>query len=256
MSASGAIYETGPLLAQYLLLHYGEPSDISPHASPPRDALDFPARCARACIEFARPGRNARALDLGCAVGRSTFELARSFKEALGIDYSRQFIDACNALRRDGRLEYRFPVEGDITAPGVAAVPPDAPRQGTRFEHGDASRLPPGLGLFDAALLANLLDRLPDPGACLAQLPGILAPGAILVITTPCTWLEEFTPRARWLGGRDRPDGPLFTAEALHDALGPCFDLIDTRDMPFLIREHARKFQWSVALTTIWRRKE
>jgi hypothetical protein len=27
------------------------------------------------------------------------------------------------------------------------------------------------------------------------------------------------------------------------------------KDLPFLIREHARKFQWSVAEATIWRRK-
>jgi hypothetical protein len=27
------------------------------------------------------------------------------------------------------------------------------------------------------------------------------------------------------------------------------------KDLPFLIREHARKFQWSVALATVWRRR-
>ena len=33
------------------------------------------------------------------------------------------------------------------------------------------------------------------------------------------------------------------------------FDLIAVKDLPFLIREHARKFQWSVAEATIWRRR-
>ena len=30
---------------------------------------------------------------------------------------------------------------------------------------------------------------------------------------------------------------------------------LDQIPAPFLIREHARKFQWSVALATVWRRK-
>jgi len=32
-----------------------------------------------------------RALDVGCAVGRATFELARSFDETVGIDLSARF---------------------------------------------------------------------------------------------------------------------------------------------------------------------
>jgi len=34
-----------------------------------------------------------RALDLGCAVGRSSFELAREYQEVVGIDISQTFID-------------------------------------------------------------------------------------------------------------------------------------------------------------------
>jgi hypothetical protein len=34
------------------------------------------------------------------------------------------------------------------------------------------------------------------------------------------------------------------------------FTLVDVRDLPFLIREHARKFQFSVAQASIWRRSE
>jgi 2-polyprenyl-3-methyl-5-hydroxy-6-metoxy-1,4-benzoquinol methylase len=34
------------------------------------------------------------ALDIGCAVGGATFELARSFSHVLGIDYSQSFVDA------------------------------------------------------------------------------------------------------------------------------------------------------------------
>jgi hypothetical protein len=35
----------------------------------------------------------------------------------------------------------------------------------------------------------------------------------------------------------------------------PFFDHLRTTDLPFLIREHARKFQWSVAQATVWQRR-
>jgi uncharacterized protein (DUF433 family) len=44
------------------------------------------------------------------------------------------------------------------------------------------------------------------------------------------------------------------TFDWLQHHLSPHFTLEHRLDMPFLIREHARKFQWSVALGTRWRR--
>ena len=70
--------------------------------------------------------------------------------------------------------------------------------------------------------------------------------GGELILTTPCTWLEEFTPVSQW------PTGD--TREWLVDSLGPWFELVEEHEEPFLIRETARKFQWTVALLTKWRR--
>ena len=39
------------------------------------------------------------------------------------------------------------------------------------------------------------------------------------------------------------------------ETLAPDFTLVQQKDLPFLIREHARKFQWSVALGTVWQRR-
>lgn len=41
------------------------------------------------------------ALDVGCAVGGSTFELARAFTQCLGIDYSHGFIEAAQVRVQD-----------------------------------------------------------------------------------------------------------------------------------------------------------
>jgi hypothetical protein len=82
---------------------------------------------------------------------------------------------------------------------------------------------------------------------------GLLGAGGRLVVTSPCTWLAEFTPRENWLGGFERKGKRVRTLDTLKEILSPHFELLSRKDLPFLIREHARKFQWSVAEATVWR---
>ena len=119
----------------------------------------------------------------------------------IGIDLSESFITAAGQLQRDGRLDYSFAIEGELGQAAIAEVPTEVDRTRVRFEQGDATFLRDGLGQFDIVLMANLIDRLPCPAKCLEQLPGLLPAGGQLIIATPCTWLEEYTPKAEWLGG-------------------------------------------------------
>ena len=107
------------------------------------------------------------------------------------------------------------------------------------------------LGTFDVVLAANLLCRLPDPSVFLARAAELVKPGGQFILTTPFTWLEEFTPRDKWIGGTAESE----SADALTRLLEPHFELKLSKDMPFLIREHARKYQWSVAWGTRWVRR-
>ena len=69
-----------------------------------------------------------RALDVGCAVGRSTFELASIFEEVIGIDFSRSLIAKAEQLKCDGRAPYKLTVEGDFATEMEAVVNPDVVR--------------------------------------------------------------------------------------------------------------------------------
>jgi putative 4-mercaptohistidine N1-methyltranferase len=249
------IYETDRLLAEYLLFHYGEPAEVLPYGFGPREALGYPVRCVSECLDVARLPAQARALDLGCAVGRSTFELARHCVEVIGIDYSQRFIEAAQTLRDRGEIAYLRRDEGELSTSLVARAPVVSSNARVTFETGDAQELRADLGAFDVVLMANLIDRLAEPRRCLARLPGLVKPGGQLIITSPYTWLEEFTEREHWLGGRQFDDQPRTTREGLQQALSADFDLVGHKDLPFLIREHARKFQWSVAEATLWCRK-
>ena len=137
----------------------------------------------------------------------------------------------------------------------VAEVPSGIDRARVSFEQGDATFLRDGLGQFDVVLMANLIDRLPCPAKCLEQLLDLVAAGGQLIIASPCTWLEEYTPKTEWLGGTERLGQARQTLDTLRDLLSPTFMLDGEWNLPFLIREHARKYQWSVAQATRWLRQ-
>ncbi len=243
-------YESEKLVDEYLLFHFGTEAEILGGLPGPKDALDFPSRCVG---ELLADPCGPRALDVGCAVGRATFELAARCESVLGIDFSAAFIAAANQLKESGTRPFHAAVEGGIRTALEARVPADLPRERVQFETGDAMNLRPDLSGFDVVLAANLICRLPDPMRFLHRLPELVRAGGQLLLTTPFTWLEEFTPRAHWLGGRD--DGSPRSFDALREILQPHFELQATRDLPFLIREHARKFQYGVALGSRWIRR-
>jgi putative 4-mercaptohistidine N1-methyltranferase len=248
-------YDSERGASEYLLFHYGAPELRLPPGWAEAGALDFPARCVSQCLDLARLPDQSRALDLGCAVGRSSFELARHCQEVIGLDFSKQFIDLANRLRQRGSLRFKSLEEGELTQARRAIVPPDLDRRRVKFAVGDATCLPPDLGEFDVVLMANLIDRLPAPLKCLERLPGLLRPGGQLILASPYTWLASYTPRQNWLGGWARAGRPVTTFATLRRILSPHFKLARRLDLPFLLREHARKYQLGIAEASVWVRR-
>ncbi|MCX6969047.1 MAG: putative 4-mercaptohistidine N1-methyltransferase [Verrucomicrobia bacterium] len=243
-------YESERLVAEYLLFHYAGEEEVSGGRPVPREALNFSVRVVTELADPARPFDTA--LDLGCAVGRSSFELARSARSVLGIDFSSAFIRAAETLKREGELACHVPVEGERTELFAAKVPADIDASRVRFETGDATALRADIGSFDIVLAANLLCRLPEPAKFLRRLPDLVAPGGQLLLGTPFSWLPEYTAPEHWIGGRVGT-GPSW--EALRKILEPDFELQLSKDLPFLIREHGRKFQYGISLGSRWIRR-
>jgi putative 4-mercaptohistidine N1-methyltranferase len=241
------LYETRRLQDEYLLFHYGERGEIMPWAFGPTSGLDFPVRTVAELLDESRLPASPSALDLGCAVGKSSFELAKYAHRVIGIDFSHSFIQAAQTLQAEGTLAYEAAVEGNQRVALMARVEDASLRGRVAFEQGDAMHLRADLGGFDIVHAANLLCRLPEPKLLLERLPELVKPGGQLLLTTPCTWLAEFTPPENW------PTGG--TQSWLRGELAAHFDLAEERDMPFVIREHARKFQWTVAWGSRWVRR-
>lgn len=244
-------YESDKLLSEYLLFHYGNEEDIFAEVPGPREAVNFAARLVHDLIDPLAIPAQATALEVGCAVGRSAFELTQYVGHVRALDFSHRFIETANALKPAGTLATKVLVEGDVTADFVAQVPGGLKREAVEFFQGDATDLPPDLAASDVVLAANLICRLPEPMRFLSRLPALVKPGGQLLLTTPFTWLEEFTPKINWIGGTTAKR----SFAALEEILSPHFELNLKHDLPFVIREHARKFQYSVALGSRWIRR-
>ena len=76
------------------------------------------------------------------------------------------------------------------------------------------------------------------------------------MLVSPYSWLEEYTPVSQWVGGTIAPEGqPEDSFSQVQQILSPYFELVHREDMPFLIREHARKYQWGVSDCLVWKKR-
>lgn len=253
-------YETEVVLAQYMTLHWGQHSDQMPYELGPQSAIDFPKRCAELLMNTAKrlDLPHERALEIGCATGRAAFELARHYQEVLGTDLSASFIRVCDALKADGEYPYPMLVEGHLFEDRVAKVDAAIDRQRVHFRRADAVSMPPELHGYDAVLMANLVCRVPSPRSVLGRMGGVkgmVKKGGLLMITSPYTWMENTTPKAVWLGGYKRDEQPVRSPEGLRSHLQDEFEFIEEHNLPLLIREHVRKFEYIVSHCTLWRRR-
>lgn len=242
-------YETDELLSQYAEFHYGDTYF---------DVPNFPAALAKLAIAAMgnRPAHNA--LDLGCASGRATFELATHFDHVTGVDFSARFINQGVMLAEHGVLRYTLTDEGELVSYRectLAGLGLEDTKHKVEFFQGDACNLKPILAGYDLILAANLIDRLYEPARFLTMVHERLNQGGLLMIASPYTWLEEHTRREHWIGGYKRDGENFTTLDGLKEILGKHFRLIGApREVPFVIRETRHKFQHTLSEVSIWER--
>jgi 5-histidylcysteine sulfoxide synthase/putative 4-mercaptohistidine N1-methyltranferase len=246
-------YETDALLSQYAFFHYGDEIFGIPNFSKALAdiAVEAHHRHGNRCFK--------RALDIGCATGRASFELARSFNQVVGIDFSARFIQLGSKLAETGCLRYAMPDEGELVTyhqRRLADLGLAETAGRVAFWQGDACNLKDGFTGFDLILAANLIDRLKFPRRFLSDMARRLTPGGLLVLASPYTWTEEHTKREEWIGGFKKDGESYTTFDGLKALLAKHFDLVQgPQSLPFVIRETRRKHQHTLSELTIWRRR-
>jgi len=243
-------YESDIQVSQYCDFHYGEE-----HFGVRNLALSL----VDIALKYQDESMRTKAFDLGCAVGRASFELSKHFDDVTGLDFSASFVQVGTHLKEGGSITYKRHLEGDISRVESVDLESLGYKQTASkisFLQGDACNLKPHLTGYDLIIASNLIDRLYDPMLFLNDVKHRVNSGGLLVISSPYTWLEEFTKKENWLGGYMKDGQEVTTLDGLKSALEDSFELVDTpTDTPFVIRETARKFQHTLAQVSVWRKK-
>jgi SAM-dependent methyltransferase/uncharacterized protein YbaR (Trm112 family) len=203
---------------QYLSIYcWGHYADLDP-AEQPKQARSAVSTLLDDCA-VAALGLSGPAIDLGCSVGRSSFELAAYTRGlVLGVDLNFAMLRLGQAVLMRKQLNYErrrigivfdrreFPVE----LPSADSVD---------FWACDVLALPFRGGAFGSALALNVLDCVTAPRDMLAVLRALLVEGGVALVCTPFDWTPGATPVGNWIGGHSQSGRDKGAAEPMMEEL-------------------------------------
>ena len=185
-------YGSFSMRSSYLWSHYSE------FFNGP-DATDAYKKWAAA---FER--RKGWALDIGCAVGRLTFEMTKTHDRAVGVDTSLSFIRAARKLSTRRHLEFDLIMEGEITERRESLLDQAFRFENAEFIVADAMALPFRSDRFATASSVNILEKVPDPPLHFSEANRIMdKANARFLFSDPFSWDETVSIPELWLGGRN-----------------------------------------------------
>ncbi|MEN4052871.1 5-histidylcysteine sulfoxide synthase [Sulfurimonas sp. NWX79] len=246
--SSEDIYESDALVSQYCEFQYGDEYF---------GVENFAIKCVRTASSFVT--NKTKALDLGCATGRATFQLAKEFDKVEGIDFSVRFVGVGSKLKNEGYVAFHVKEEGVITEEKKVTLHElgyEDIKEKVQFWQGDACNLKPNFKGYDLVMATNLIDRLYNPYLFLETIHERINDAGILVLTSPYTWQEESTPKELWVGGYYDENGQeIRTFERLKEILEKHFEFVHREDVEFVIKETARKYQHTLSELSVWRKR-
>jgi SAM-dependent methyltransferase len=201
------------------------------------------------------------ALDIGCAVGRLTFDMVGTHDRAVGIDTSAVFVQKAREIMFRKRMDFDMIVEGHLTKP-VSCDFGDRDFDGVEFIVADAMALPFRSGDFATVSAINVLEKVSDPLKHLEEVDRMLRKSAsTFVFSDPFSWDENFSPREKWLGGNG---SRIYSARGIDTmrrlfsgefgVFNPPFNIVDQRDIKWKIRKTAHLFEHIVSQYLLGRR--
>ncbi|MEM7199362.1 MAG: methyltransferase domain-containing protein [Planctomycetota bacterium] len=143
-------------------------------------------------------------IDLGCSVGRTSFELAdRTADLVLGIDMNFAMLQVAQSAMRTGVARFpqrRVGVVYEQAEHPVHCANPDK----VDFWACSAAALPFDNGAFDLAVALNLIDCVSSPLDLLQSTANVLREGGKALFATPYDWSPGATPLEAWVGGHSQ----------------------------------------------------
>ncbi|MEM6663089.1 MAG: methyltransferase domain-containing protein [Pseudomonadota bacterium] len=207
----------------------GDPSQVAGLSKAISDAMDLGGGAA---------------LDLGCSVGRATWEMARhATGPVLGGDLNFSMLQLAQRLMVEGSATFDLRRIGIVYDPVVIDLPDTAAADKIDFWAMDCMALPFPKDRFEQAVALNLVDCIAVPTQMLVEVERTLVPGGRAAFTTPYDWAGNATEPSDWLGGHSQraphkgAGEPVLTATLAQAGLTP---VAENASLPWKLRLHAR----------------
>jgi SAM-dependent methyltransferase/uncharacterized protein YbaR (Trm112 family) len=244
-------------LSTYTWDHY---NDLNPNKNPQEFFRDMPSgssivNCLETGLQLIEDNAgsinsNEPIIDIGCSVGRTTFELAEKYQTlTLGIDVNFSMLRVAHKVLRDGVVQYPLKRIGIVY---------DRQKFNTQFENSqfvdfwacDALALPFAGDNFGFASGFNVFDSVTSPRDLLASIGNAIKPAGLALLATPYDWSPAATPVETWIGGHSQrgPDGgaaepllrKLLTPNTHPQSIPNLAISAEISNHPWTIRTHAR----------------
>ncbi len=189
-------------LSTYTFDHYGDLDPAEPKDSPvlPGSVLELLERGFSHIDERV----NGPAIDLGCAVGRTSFELAKSVDDLiLGVDLNFAMLRTAAAILHQGRVTYPRRRVGMVFDKREFPAALEGSSK-VDFWACDATSLPFAEESFSLAASLNVIDCVQSPYDHLKEVGRTLQPNGCAFIAAPYDWNVSATPVEAWLGGHSQ----------------------------------------------------
>ena len=185
------------------------------------------------------------ALDIGCSVGRLSFEMSRFHRRVVGVDTSYSFIENARKLLLKKKVGFDMIIEGMITERRECGLNGDWRYDRVEFIVADAMALPfPGSN-FNTVCSVNILEKVPNPIRHLAEVDRVLADrSGRFIFSDPFSWDENVSHPDSWIGGSREGMNPGRGAAAIRRLMSsdtrlfnPPLEIVEEGDISWKIRK-------------------
>ena len=251
------VFEENPAVAKQLELHYGDLTQSQMEA--PQLALNVQGNYLTSCVNAAMAVIDKqnikRVLDLGCSVGRASFELAQHVSHVDGIDFTARHIQHAFMLQEQGEARYTLKHQGEIMDfkdINISEHPFWSIKDKIHFSQGDPCNLKPRYQHYDVVFAINLLEQLNHPELFFNTITSRMNPNAYLVLSSHYDWGKNSKQDSKWLGGV-KVNGENFTSfDGLKQLLSDKFTHIHSQDIHSVLTHSARRFDVNINQLSIW----
>lgn len=181
--------------------------------------------------------KNSKALDLGCCVGRTSFELAKIYDEVLGIDFSANYINIGVKLKLYDFVNYKIKKEDktfEERAISLKDFDLEKVKDKVSFMQGDACNLKEIYKDFNLIFYSSLIDKLYYPKKFLEDVSRRINKNGFFVFLSSHNWFNEHIN-----------ENNLFLE----------FELLDKIEVSSFIKIKNKNYENKTLLMSIWRKK-